>query len=270
MYTIDNNLLNNEEIEKIYTMVESLTGNCQSENYRKEIIVSNVLRRIRFLKLKSIEDYLQFSLKDEKEYAHLLNSFTIHTTEWFREINHFNKFEILLQEKFKDTKKFRILCGGCSSGEEAYSFALVLEAFRNKNEKFDYEYKAFDIDPISIELAKKALYPLKDFYRIPQLYQIYLKKFDKDNLFSIDSNIISRGLFFVENLMNMKYVASSYELVVCRNVLIYFAPEKVKEIISKLVSCIVKGGILIIGHSDNLESSEFQLKYLKNSMFEKI
>jgi chemotaxis protein methyltransferase CheR len=61
-----------------------------------------------------------------------------------------------------------------------------------------------------------------------------------------------------------------YEVIVCRNVLIYFTPEKVKEIIGKLVMRLVKGGVLVIGHSDSLDPKAFNLKTLGNSMYEKL
>ena len=62
----------------------------------------------------------------------------------------------------------------------------------------------------------------------------------------------------------------SFEMIVCRNVLIYFTPDKVKEIIGKLVMRLVKGGILIIGHNDSLDPKAFNLKSLGNSMYEKL
>lgn len=259
-----------ENREKIYSMAENITGNCQQGNYRREIIISNVLRRVQVKKSLSLDKYLEFAIANDQEFAQLLSVFTIHTTEWFREMPHYKKFETLLSERFKGTKKFRIHSGGCSTGEEVYSFGLILESFRNLHPGFDYDYQSFDIDPVSVEMAKKSLYPMKDFAKIPQSYQNFVKKINKEDSFSLDPNIKSRSYFYTDNLIKLQNMSPSFEVIVCRNVLIYFTPDKVKEIIAKLVMRLVKGGILIIGHSDSLDPKEFNLKSMGNSMFEKL
>ncbi|APJ03618.1 CheR family methyltransferase [Silvanigrella aquatica] len=265
---IDN--FNPEDREKIYAMAENMTGNCQQGSYRREIIISNVLRRVQVKKSATLDAYLQSAIADDQEFAQLLSAFTIHTTEWFREMPHYKKFEALLAERFKGTKKFRMHSGGCSTGEEVYSFGLVLEAFRTQHPGFDYEYKSFDIDPVSVEMAKKGLYPMKDFIKIAPNYQNHLKKMDKEDSFTPDQNIKTRCQFYTDNLIKLQNMSPTYETIVCRNVLIYFTPDKVKEIIAKLVMRLVKGGILIIGHSDSLDAKSFNLKTLGNSMFEKL
>ncbi|RDB36390.1 MAG: hypothetical protein DCC88_05155 [Spirobacillus cienkowskii] len=259
-----------EDREKIYAMAENMTGNCQSGTYRREIIISNVLRRIQVKKSNTLDEYLQSAIADDQEFAQLLSAFTIHTTEWFREMPHYKKFEALLSEKFKGTKKFKMHSGGCSTGEEVYSFGLVLEAFRSQNSGFDYEYQAFDIDPVSVEMAKKALYPMKDFAKIGPNYQKFVKKMEKEDSITVDQNIKSRSHFYTDNLIKLQNMAPTYNVIVCRNVLIYFTPDKVKEIIAKLVMRLIKGGVLIIGHSDSLDPKSFNLKSLGNSMFEKL
>jgi chemotaxis protein methyltransferase CheR len=259
-----------EDREKIYAMAENVTGNCQQGSYRREIIISNVLRRVQVKKAESLDQYLQSAIANDQEFAQLLSAFTIHTTEWFREMHHYKKFEALLSEKFKGTKKFRMHSGGCSTGEEVYSFGLMLEAFRNANPGFDYEYKAFDIDPVSVEMAKKALYPMKDLAKIAPNYQNFVKKMEKEDSFTPDPNIKARCSFFTDNLVKLQNMQPCYEVIVCRNVLIYFTPDKVKEIIGKLVMRLVKGGVLVIGHSDSLDPKAFNLKTLGNSMYEKL
>jgi len=259
-----------EDREKIYAMAENLTGNCQQGSYRREIIISNVLRRVQVKKSESLDQYLQSAIENDQEFAQLLSAFTIHTTEWFRELPHYKKFEALLTDKFKGIKKFRMHSGGCSTGEEVYSFGLILEAFRNTHPGFDYDFKAFDIDSVSVEMAKKGLYPLKDLAKIQPNYHNFLKKMEKEDSFSPDANIKSRCSFFTDNLVKLQNMQPIFEVIVCRNVLIYFTPDKVKEIIGKLVMRLVKGGVLIIGHSDSLDPKAFNLKTLGNSMYEKL
>lgn len=258
-----------EEKEQIYAMAENVTGNCQSGSYRRDIIISNVLRRVQVKKAATLQEYLQSAIANDQEFAQLLSAFTIHTTEWFREMPHYKKFEAMLSDKFKGLKKFRMQSGGCSTGEEVYSFGLVLENHRLAHPGFDYEYQAFDIDPVSVDLAKKALYPMKDYAKIPNNFQPQAKKMAGEDTFSPDNNIKVRTKFFTDNLMKLQSLSPQFEVIVCRNVLIYFTPENVKQIIGKLVERLVKGGVLVIGHSDSVDAKVFNLKSLGNSMFEK-
>ena len=87
-------------------MAENVTGNCQQGSYRREIIISNVLWRVQAKKAESLDKYLQEAISNDQEFAQLLSAFTIHTTEWFREMPHYKKFETLLTERFKGTKDF--------------------------------------------------------------------------------------------------------------------------------------------------------------------
>ncbi|KAB8033698.1 CheR family methyltransferase [Fluviispira multicolorata] len=259
-----------EEREQIYAMAENMTGNCQQGSYRRDIIISNILRRVQVKKAENLQAYLQSAIANDEEFAQLLSAFTIHTTEWFRELPHYKKFEAFLAEKFKGIKKFRMQSGGCSTGEEVYSFSIVLESFRTMHPGFDYEFQAFDIDPVSVNLAKKAIYPMKDFNKIPANYQALVKKMVNEDSFAPEANIKAKTRFFTDNLIKLQSLPPSFEAIVCRNVLIYFTPDKVKEIIAKLVERLVKGGVLIIGHSDSVDAKAFNLKPLGNSMFEKL
>ena len=259
-----------EEREQIFSMAENITGNCQQGSYRREVIIANVLRRVVFNKEKSLQSYLEQAISDDKEFSYLVSALTIHTTEWFRELDHFSKFEIFIRDKLKDFKKIKMLSAGCSTGEEVFSFALVCEMFKKLNPVFDFEISAFDIDPVSVEIAKKGMYQLSDINKIPDNYKIFLKKLDKEDSFTAESRIKTRCTFYTDNLIKMQNTNKKYEIIVCRNVLIYFTPDKVKLILQSLIDKLVLGGMLIIGHSDSLNAKELKLKNHGNSMYEKL
>lgn len=258
------------EKEQIFSMAENITGNCQQGNYRRDIIVSNVLRRVTIKKSPSLQAYLQEAISDDKEFSYLISALTIHTTEWFREMPHYTKFDALLREKYSGTKRMKLLSAACSTGEEVFSFAMVLEAYKKTNLKFDYDISAFDIDPVSVEIAKKALYALKELSKIPANYQTLVQKMPVEDSFSFEQNMKSRCKFYNDNLVKLQNTLGQYDVIVCRNVLIYFTPDKVKIILQSLLDKIVAGGVLIIGHSDSLNTKDFKVKSLGNSMFEKI
>jgi chemotaxis protein methyltransferase CheR len=183
---------------------------------------------------------------------------------------HYEKFETFLKDKYKESKRLKLLSAACSTGEEVYSFAMVLEAYKKLNLKFDYEISAFDIDPVSVEIAKKASYELKESKKIPDKHQKCLTKMVKEDMFTFESTMKMRSRFYTDNLIKLQNTGSQFDAVVCRNVLIYFTPDKVKAILQNLVGKLVVGGILIIGHSDSLNAKDFNLKSLGSSMYEKL
>jgi chemotaxis methyl-accepting protein methylase len=258
------------EKEQIFALAENITGNCQQGSYRRDVIIANVLRRVSFKKEKSLQSYLDFAISDDQEFSYLVSALTIHTTEWFREQNHFQMFHKMLGEELKKFSKLKILSAGCSTGEEVYSFALVGEAFRKATPRFDYDISAFDIDPVSVEIAKKASYENEDLKKIPENYHPFLHAFSQDDGFSFRSTIKHRCHFYTDNLMRMQHTHKKYDVIICRNVLIYFTPDNVKSILKSLLEKLSTGGVLIIGHSDSLNPKEFGLKSFGNSVFQKI
>ena len=133
--------LTHEEREMVFLLASQLTGTCQEGNFRHEILVTNVIRRMHKLNTPDLESYLEYVEEHPKEMPHLLSALTIHTTNWFREKPHYNNFVKLLENYHKQhpNKKFVMLSAACSTGEEVWSFALVCEWFRQKNPGFDFE-----------------------------------------------------------------------------------------------------------------------------------
>jgi chemotaxis methyl-accepting protein methylase len=258
------------EKEQIFSLAENITGNCQKGSYRREVIISNVLRRVTAKKANHLQDYLKEAISDDIEFAYLVSALTIHTTEWFREVPHFTRFEEILKEKFKHAKHLKLLSAACSTGEEVYSFAMLLESYKKLNLKFDYEISAFDIDPVSVEIAKKGHYNLKELTKIQASYHTFIKMLTDEDGFTFNHSIQHRCKFYTDNLIKLQNTKSHFDTIVCRNVLIYFTPEMVKKILECLIDKLNKGGILIIGHSDILNPKDFNLKSHGNSIFEKI
>jgi chemotaxis methyl-accepting protein methylase len=107
-----------EEIELIFSLTEKLTGSSQEGAYRKEVLISNVQRRMNVLNLNNLRQYFSRIISDHQEYCELLSALTIHTTSWFREFPHFELiYQYLLdQEKLaKNDQWFQKIAGGDES-----------------------------------------------------------------------------------------------------------------------------------------------------------
>lgn len=265
------NNLDNEEREMVFNLAAELTGTCQTGNFRHEILVTNVLRRMNSVGTETLEDYLVYVENTPKEMPKLVSALTIHTTNWFREMPHYTNFKKELEAYDKSKGVYRLLCAACSTGEEPWSFALVLEKFRQENPGFDYLIYGRDIDPVSVKKAQNCVYGEEAFKDINAEYMPYIWKGSgkTKGLFTLSKEIRSRSQFEVRSLKDpVKKEDPKFNKVVCRNVLIYFSPEEVKNIVKRLLSMLVpNSGILTVGHSEALDYREFGVSTLGHSSY---
>ena len=126
--------MDNLEKELIYTLAERLIGVSQQGQYRKNILVQNVFRRMEKVGVDALRDYLIYVKKDEREFAKLLSALTIHTTSWFREVPHFEHLKEYVHKNLKifSEQPLKILSVACSTGEEVYSLALMMQSIKNQ------------------------------------------------------------------------------------------------------------------------------------------
>ncbi|RZA25781.1 MAG: response regulator [Proteobacteria bacterium] len=264
------------EEELIYRLAEKITGSSQQGTSRKTVIVHNILRRIQAHHADSLASYLEFALSNEKEYQQLLSALTIHYTNWFREADVFAPLYSEWSKQNVSGKPLRILSAACSSGEEVYSFALYLESMRKTYENFDYRFVGMDIDPVSVATAKRAIYPRDKASGIPlnlHRFLAYGSGKTKD-YFTLDKEIRSRTNFFHGDLRNLASILSErqekdFDIILCRNVLIYFDAKGIAQIVRNLSRQLLPGGILCVGHSEHIDLAETDLSSKGRSLYRK-
>ncbi|MGZ3802150.1 MAG: chemotaxis protein CheB [Bdellovibrio sp.] len=252
--------LTKQEEEAIYILAEKITGTSQQGMFRKDVLVRNVERRMVETKSGNLAEYLKLVNMDQRQYQKLVSDLTIHTTSWFRENPHYELLKKTATENFKSgKKKFTVWSAASSTGEEAYSAALVLESLREEFKEFDYEVFASDIDWVSVEKGKKAVYDAEGFNAIPQEFKkfILLGTGAANGFMTLAPEIRKRVQFFQNNLAGAPYQTplASFDLIFCRNVLIYFERNVQEAIVRELVSKVGKDGLLIFGHSDSFPSN---------------
>ncbi len=263
------------ERELVFKLAREITGTAFSESSRHEIIITNVIRRLNANQCNGLADYLDFVAQNPEEMDHLISAMTIHTTSWFRELPHYRMLERRLRELGPQLigQKFRFLSAACSTGEELYSVGCILENFRKLFVGFEYELYGGDLDPISLEKAKTGTYDIEKFEGIPRAYQAYFqyKKNLSERCFTVDAQIRKRSFFFRANLHEIQNLELGYfDLIFCRNVLIYFKPEEVNASISKLLRFLKPNGFLSIGHCESIHASDFDVTCVGNSTYTRI
>ncbi len=224
------------------------------------LVYSRLAKRIRALKMSSFEEYCAFivSKNGAEERQNMMNALTTNVTRFFREPHHFEtmKAEILpdLIAQAKRGGKIRIWSAACSSGEEPYSIALTVLSLLPDAASYDIKILATDIDENILRKAAAGVYRKGDV-TIPSEAQ-KKKYFSKANA-SGESLVASDELkqlitFRPLNLIKPWPLSSEFDIIFCRNVVIYFQEETQRELWSKFHKAIKPKGWLFIGHSERI------------------
>jgi chemotaxis protein methyltransferase CheR len=249
---MDNNLYQFNEIyfKKIRDIIYD-TSSINFTDSNKSILESRLKDRLNKLSLTSLNDYYNLIITNDSELKNLLDSVTTNLTKFFRSINHFNALHNFVLDDLKEKKReknIRIWSAGCSTGEEPYSIAMIIK------EKFDKTWNvkilASDISFNSLMKAKEGFYTPDRILGIPDNYlQKYLVEIG--NGYYIKDEIKELVQFDYHNLKN-ECDSNNFDIVFCRNVIIYFDAEAQEKTINQFYLSMNDYGYLFIGHSESL------------------
>lgn len=223
------------------------------------LIQSRLGQRMKHLGLSSFSEYLTRlegpTAKDER--TELLSVLTTNVTHFFREKHHFDalrsKMLPPLLAAAKAGARVRIWSAGCSTGPEAFSIAMTILDMCPDAPKLNVKILATDIDPVVIETAKRAQFPEPDFVDIPQsLRAKYIQKTNQTGLGELAEQVRSMITFGVLNLIEPLPFQGPFDLILCRNVAIYFDRDTQSNVWQTFSDVMAPGGHLFIGHSEHL------------------
>lgn len=246
------------------------------EDSSKYILERRLTRRVRSLNLDNFRDYYRYLLYDRQkaeEMAAIMDILTVNETYFFREQSQLNALsdEILaeLREKNKNTRRIRIWSAGCSSGEEPYTIAMLVLERSALFEGWDIEILGSDINQRVLQTARNGLYR-KNSFRTTDDYFLSRYFNEEEGSYRIKDSVRKLVNFSHLNLLDpfkVKFV-NAMDVVLCRNVLIYFFSEARKKVIENFYHRLNDGGYLLLGHAESLMniSTAFTLKHLKNDM----
>jgi chemotaxis protein methyltransferase CheR len=264
--------LEQSEQEALYEIIESLTGTCQAGSFKKDVLSSNVERRINSLGEPSFSSYLKLISDDDYEFQQFLSLVTIHTTYWFRENPHFKRLEdevLKLMMSSQGPVRLKIWSAACSTGQEAYSIAFVLETICSLYPQLSYEIYASDIDPVSVNKAREGQYPINQLKTIPNQFQNCIVV--KDQFFNIKDKVKNKVTFFTGSLLDdhLARFENSLDFIFCRNVLIYFNSQSTLNAVNSFNRYLNAKGLLVLGHSENFDTSKTDFELVGNSCYKK-
>lgn len=250
---------------------------------KKIMIEARLRKRLKKLKFFSTEEYFDYLNDDqhfETELVQLIDVVTTNKTDFFRENDHFNFLVNTVLEEYRHSsskynkKHLSVWSSACSSGEEPYTIAMVLEHFTEKNDFLEYSIFASDISTIKLTECKKAVYnrtqiePVEEDFR----HKYLLKSKDpKSDLFRIIPELREKVFLARVNLKTeVLKINETFDIIFCRNVIIYFDKITQKEIVGNLIRKLKPGGYLFMGHSESLYNLDLNVKQVGPSVYKTI
>ena len=242
------------------------------QDNKKYLLESRLQKRITHLNLASFEaylDFVKFNPSGSAEIKYLYEAITINETFFFRNQPQLDALvstilpEIISSKEKLGKNKIRIWSAASSSGEEAYSIAMMInDLIKPKYPNFDFEIVGTDISNAVVDVARRGSY--KE-YSVRNTPPYYLKKYFKVNgtSFDLDPKVKSMATFKLLNLyddLSMRTMIN-FDVIFCANVLIYFDQASKIKVINHLYNSLFKGGYLFIGYSETLHgiSKAFKL-----------
>lgn len=250
------------EFRRLSDLIRSHTGIVLSD-HKRALMCSRLAKRLRHYGLNRYQDYydlLTESPAGKQELQAMINAITTHKTQFFRESHHFRfLFEHILlpfRRQLRRSPPLRIWSAGTSSGEEAYSIAMtVREAIPDRLDPA-VRILATDISTDTLRRAEAGVYTMALAREVPEvlLHRYFLKGQGlHDGQVSAKPELRSLIWFRQLNLMDNPWpLDSRFDVIFCRNVLIYFDQAAQRKLVSRFHSLLEPGGALMLGHSEAL------------------
>lgn len=225
--------------------------------YRTGTLKRRIDSRLKAAGCKDYSDYVIYLNKNSEEYDNLISAITINVTEFFRNPETFdvlaNKVipEVVRTKKEQGKNIIRAWSAGTSNGEEAYSLAILfLEALEENIADFDIVVYGTDIDPACIEKGKAGIYTAGSIKEInkERLMEYFNKK---EENYEVNDSVKKLTMFTAHNLVSDEFI-KHLDLILCRNVVIYFTKPLQEMVYSNFARTLNKDGFLVLGKVESL------------------
>ena len=249
---------------------------------KREMLYRRLTRIIRERKLNSFEEYCQLLREQgEQEKNYFINAITTNLTSFFRENHHFEyltseELPALIKNKTASAsgkKRLRVWSSASSTGEEPYSIAItILEALKNELPQWDLKILATDIDSDVLAKGKAGIYDINRIEEIPKkLKQSYFFQGcgQSSQSVKVHDKLKSTITFKQLNLLHDWPMKGPFDAIFCRNVIIYFDKKTQQELFSRYYEMLAPGGLLFLGHSENLGNYQQYFSNVGRTIFRK-
>lgn len=248
---------------------------------KKVMLECRLQKRLAALHMSSYKEYCEYLFSEQgmlQEMVYMVDAVTTNKTDFFREPAHFDFLtrQVLpeLCEGYNGYKEIKVWSAGCSSGEEVYTLAMVLHEFTEMLSNTDYHVTGTDVSLAMLAKAVEAVYTEDRIADIPvwlrKKYLLRSRDRAKQTV-RINAETRARTDFKRLNLMDDTYdVYSQFDVIFCRNVLIYFDRATQCAVINKLAAKLKTGGYLFLGHSETVSGMQLRLTPVLPTVLKKL
>ncbi|MEZ3485961.1 MAG: protein-glutamate O-methyltransferase CheR [Lachnospiraceae bacterium] len=267
--------IKDRDFQRLVTFVHQNYGIDLSK--KRQLIVGRLSNTILSMGFSSFEDYVDNLVTNKKpeDLELMLNKLTTNYTFFMREGAHFELFKDTILPYLVETKKDKVLSiwsAACSSGEEPYTISMIMkEFFGAKASAWDTRVLATDISQNALIAAKNAVYDEESLKELsPTWKSKYFRPAGIPGTYTVAPEIKSNVIFRTFNLMDPIRFRLKFDVIFCRNVMIYFDQPTKEALVQRFFDATNPGGYLLIGHSESLNKATTPYKYLKPATYRKI
>jgi chemotaxis protein methyltransferase CheR len=248
---------------------------------KRIMLQSRLQKRLRALSMDNFNEYIEYVFSKEGQSHEVINMIDVvstNKTDFFREPVHFDYINTYIIPSIIGSKTssttIKVWSAGCSSGEEPYTLAITFEELKQYYPGLSYQIHSSDISSVKLQEAMNAIYKEDKIDNLPLHIKrkYFLKsKNREEKKVRIIPDIRQKISFSRLNLMDGTYgINEKFDIIFCRNVLIYFDRETQEDVINKLCTALKPGGYFFLGHSESITNFNVPLKQIKPTFFQRI
>lgn len=264
------------DFEHIRDLVGDRTGIVLSD-HKIDMVYGRLSRRLRQLGINKFAEYLSRLESDDNELVEFTNALTTNLTSFFREPHHFEYMKstsLPALLKNRPDKKLRVWSAGCSTGEEPYTIAMTLKEAMVSHANWDVKILATDLDSNVVNSAKSGVYSQE---KVNGVDQNRLKKWFRKGRgdahagqMKVSADLQDMITFKQLNLMHDWPMSGKFDIIFCRNVVIYFNKDTQRELFDRYADYMADDGYLFVGHSESLHKVTERFKLIGKTIYHKV
>lgn len=246
---------------------------------KKVLVESRLQKRLAQLRLPSFANYFDYVMTPagmQEELVHMIDAVATNKTDFFREPVHFQFLENHILPEFQEKqtmRPFKVWSSACSTGEEPYTTAMVLSEWAGRH-SMQFNITATDISTKVLQMGIQAIYHERNTIDIPMAFRkkYLLQSKDRVNpcvriVPELRSKVMFKRLNLIDDTLD---VESEFDVIFCRNVLIYFDRATQEQVVNKLCQKLRVGGYLMIGHSESIYHMKLPLRQIQPTIFQRV
>jgi chemotaxis protein methyltransferase CheR len=262
-------IFSDADFRSLVQLAKDAAGISLADN-KRNLVYTRVSRRLRTLGFSAFRQYREYLAGNQEELESFINAISTNLTKFFRESHHFDHFRegVVLPRAARRGSRFRVWSAGCSTGEEPYTIASVLRREIADPERYDIRILATDIDTDVLSKAASGEYPVRGIEDVPRQYRDFFERGSRDaNSMFAGEAIRSLISFRRLNLIAPWPFGGKFDVIFCRNVMIYFDAATKSDLITRFTDALRPGGFLYIGHSESLLGSHPDLQLVGRTIY---